>query len=140
MTISFTVYGVPVGKARARTTFQGGHAHGYTPKKTVDFERAIARAYINACRSAKMPKNAPLRMYAVCYMPIPKSTPKRLRELMTSERVYHTKRPDASNILKSIEDAINGLAYKDDSQIADTRAVKFYSDYPRVEVKIEVLE
>lgn len=137
--ISFTVMGTPIGKARARTVMQNGFSHSYTPRKTVEFEQAVAQTYKNVCRGAQMPENAPLKMRAICYMPIPKSTPKRLRELMASERVYHTKKPDASNILKSIEDAIVGMAYKDDSQIADTRAIKYYSENPRVEVSIETL-
>ena len=86
-----------------------------------------------------MPENAPLRLDAVFYMPIPKSCSKRLRERLASERVPHTKKPDASNVLKSVEDAVIGIAYKDDAQIADVRARKFYSENPRIAVTIETI-
>lgn len=139
MTIHFTAEVTPHGKERARQAMRGAYVRSYTPQKTVAFERAIAWACRNAYKGPQMPENAPLGMYVVCYMPIPKSTSKKLRELYASEKVYHTKKPDSSNILKSVEDAVIGIAYKDDAQIADTRAVKFYSEHPRVEVTIKTI-
>ena len=47
------------------------------------------------------------------------------------------KRPDADNIAKIVLDALNGIAYKDDSQIVDLSVPKRYSDKPRVEIFIE---
>lgn len=37
------------------------------------------------------------------------------------------KRPDLSNIVKLVEDALNGLAYEDDAQIVDVRAAKVWT-------------
>lgn len=136
MTISFTVYGAPVGKARARTVFNGGHAHSYTPAKTANFERQVAWACKNACKGAQMPENAPLRLDAVFYMPIPKSVGKRLRERLR----WHTKKPDLDNLCKSLIDGANGIAYRDDNQIAALRAKKVYGEEPRVEVTIQTIE
>ena len=36
---------------------------------------------------------------------------------MLNGRLFPTKKPDADNIIKVILDALNGLAYRDDSQI-----------------------
>jgi Holliday junction resolvase RusA-like endonuclease len=47
-----------------------------------------------------------------------------------------TKKPDIDNIEKIIFDALNGIAYNDDSQIVSCWADKFYSTVPRVEVVI----
>ena len=41
-TISFTVPGDPVAKARARATIVGGHARMYTPDKTSKYEARVA--------------------------------------------------------------------------------------------------
>ena len=139
MTIQFVTDIEPRGKQRARQVMQGGYVHSYTPRETVVFEREIGKACMIACRGVQMPENAPLRMDATFFMPIPKSTPKRLRERMATEQVYHTKKPDASNILKSVEDAIIGIAYKDDAQIACEYVRKVYSERPRVEVKISTI-
>ncbi len=50
-----------------------------------------------------------------------------------------TKRPDWDNIGKIVSDALNELAYHDDSYIVDARVRKWYSDTPRVEVEITEL-
>lgn len=140
MTISFTVYGAPVGKARARTVVQGGRVHSYTPEKTASFERAVAWACKNACKGAQMPENAPLRLNAIFYMPIPKSVSKRLRERMANETVFHTKKYDLDNLMKSLADGCCGIAYRDDNQIAEIRARKVYSEHPRVECVIKTID
>lgn len=137
--IQFTVMGEPVPKARARTTVQGGFAHSYTPSKTVQYERKVATACRNACRGFQFAPETPLKFTAWIYMPIPKSTGKRLTERLASGRVYHVKKGDIDNILKSLLDGSIGIAFKDDNQISAIRAEKKYSDCPRVEVKIEEL-
>lgn len=47
--------------------------------------------------------------------------------------------PDVSNYVKLIEDALNGVVYKDDSQIVRLVAEKYYSDNPRTEVSIRLV-
>ena len=137
--IHFTVNVIPRGKQRARTVNNGWGVHSYTPRETVIYERKIAWACRSACRGAQMPENAPLSLDAVFYMPIPKSANKGLRERMASERMMHTKKPDTDNMLKSVLDGCNGIAYKDDNQIAQIRATKVYSENPRVEVTISTI-
>ena len=47
------------------------------------------------------------------------------------------KKPDADNIAKIILDSLNGVAYKDDSQIVDIRIIKKYTeDEERVEFEL----
>nr|DAK88926.1 MAG TPA: Endodeoxyribonuclease RusA [Caudoviricetes sp.] len=41
-----------------------------------------------------------------------------------------------NNHIKGISDALNGIVVKDDSQIVDILARKFYSDTPRIEVVV----
>lgn len=49
------------------------------------------------------------------------------------------RKPDASNYLKLIEDALTGVAWEDDAQVFDARAVKLLSNQPRTEVEIVFL-
>ena len=53
---------------------------------------------------------------------------------------WHVSKPDVDNIAKSVQDALNSLAFRDDGQIAWLDVRKIYSDCPRVEVIIERLE
>lgn len=138
MTISFTVLGTPVGKARARTVSHGGRIHSYTPEKTANYEKAVAWECKKACQGRRFAPETPLRIEAWMYMPIPKSLSKAATARLMG--TWHTKKPDSSNILKSVEDAVIGIAYDDDNQIAETVTHKVYGDVPRVEVTIEPLE
>jgi Holliday junction resolvase RusA-like endonuclease len=56
-----------------------------------------------------------------------------------AKREHHTVRGDLTNLAKGIEDALNGIAYHDDSQIVQLSLVKVYSDKEGVDVWIEEL-
>jgi Holliday junction resolvase RusA-like endonuclease len=49
-------------------------------------------------------------------------------------------KPDWDNVGKIISDALNEVAYKDDSQIYQCTVAKMYSDRPRVFVQITTFE
>ena len=52
---------------------------------------------------------------------------------------YHTGRPDLSNFLKGLEDALTGIFYQDDSQIVKFTALKRYALTPGVFVLLTEL-
>ena len=69
---------------------------------------------------------------------IPKSKPKNKRVEMLAGQVRPTKKPDCDNIAKTILDALNGIAYHDDSQIVTLVVEKWYTpDEPCVIVTIK---
>lgn len=139
MTIRFVAMTNPRGKQRARTvTLPNGKRTSYTPKETVRFENEIAWAFKACARGAKFLEKVPLKVTAWFYMPIPKSLSKKQQEALKDE--WHTSKPDIDNVQKSVQDALNQLAYHDDGQIAWLDVRKIYSYCPRVEVIIEQLE
>jgi len=69
---------------------------------------------------------------------IPKSTPKKTAAMMKSGEIRPTKKPDVDNYIKSICDALNGVAYVDDSQIVEIRCRKYYDDGQGERVEIEL--
>ena len=138
-TLRFTIPGEPVAKQRARQAqLPNGRVHSYTPRKTVKYEERVAWACKAAARGAQFDQDAPLCVEATFYMPIPRSLSKRRQEALNGE--WHTHKPDADNLLKSILDGCNGIAYIDDNQIAMTVGKKIYSDCPRAEVRITALD
>ena len=128
----FTIYGNPVAKGRPRL----GKWGTYTPEKTVNYENLVQFSYLDKYKKIELLKGD-LSMNIHFYFPIPKSTSKKNRELMLSNEIMHNKRPDIDNCVKSITDALNEIAYKDDSQIVEIHAVKLYSDEARTEVQIK---
>ena len=127
------IQGNPIGKGRPRVTTRGGFARAYTPRRTADYESSIVTAY-----KQQIPSNykleGPIKANIKAYFKLPNSTTKKDKALMLSNIIKHTHKPDIDNIEKSILDALNGLAYEDDSQIVKLSAEKFYSEYPRLEL------
>lgn len=132
MHISFTVAGEPVAKGRPRVT----KSHTYTPQKTVNFENLVKYEYIRQCNGLKFSNDAQIALDVVAYRSIPKNTSQKKRKLMGAGVVLPLTRPDWDNIGKIISDSLNGLAYKDDSQVVDARVRKIYSSEPRTEVRL----
>ena len=69
-------------------------------------------------------------------MPIPSNFSKKQVELADNGAVYHIKRPDLDNLCKLVMDAMNGIFWQDDKQIAKIMAFKTYSKIPRTHIKI----
>lgn len=131
----FTIPGPPQGKGRPRVTVRGGHTHGYTPAKTAQYERAVRQAYnLSYCGADAL--TTPIELQITAYMPIPESWPRSKKAAALAEVIKPTVKPDGSNILKSIEDALNGLAYQDDKQIVKGTFKKLYGAWPHVDVEI----
>lgn len=90
--LTFTVPGPPVPKERARRAPNG---RWYTPTKTRDYERLVASCALHA--GAK-PKTGPVHITLAIFWPDRRSR-------------------DADNVLKSVQDGLNGIAYDDDRQV-----------------------
>ena len=56
-----------------------------------------------------------------------------------TKRPYPTVKPDASKLLRAVEDALTGVVYRDDSQIVDLTVTKRFGLAPGVEVRVEAL-
>ena len=130
--LHFTVPGTPQGKGRARF----GNGRAYTPAKTVAYEGLVALAGQQAMEGRDLIEG-PVYITVNCFFPIPKSWSKKKRQYAKASLAWHTGKPDASNILKAIEDGLNGVVFKDDSQIAFAKVTKQYDETPRVEVMVE---
>lgn len=132
MKIHFTVPGKPMGKQRPRVLKSGV---AFTPNETVNYETTVKWAYIS--QYSDKPLEGPIAMNIRAYFAIPKSTSKNKKEKMETGIIRPTRKPDMDNIVKIIADALNGVAYRDDSQIVKCSIEKLYSDQPRVEIEIE---
>ena len=133
MSILFTVPGNPVGKARPRVTRYGT----YTPKKTKDYEELVKQCFVRS-RSSPAP-DGELYCEIVAEFRIPESYRKSEKARLPGMPYLH--KPDADNVAKAILDALNGVAFSDDSQIAELHIYKKYSaGNGKVQVKIEKAE
>ena len=125
------------GKARPRMNTYTGRA--YTPTKTKNYEYLVRQIFVYKYPNYK-PIEGRVTMTIIAYFEIPKSTSKKKEEEMLCGGISPTKKPDWDNIGKIICDSLNQVAYHDDSAVVDAQVRKFYSENPRVDVTIRVIE
>lgn len=130
----FVILGEPCGKGRPRFSTKTGRT--YTPQKTQNYENLVKMQYALDFGVDRFPDKAMLDMSIMAYYGIPKSASKKKQEEMRLGIVRPIKKPDMDNVVKIIADSLNGVAYHDDTQIVDCLCRKFYSDSPRVIVRI----
>lgn len=124
----------PVPKGRPRFTKSG---HTYTPKKTLDFENLIKAEFLKKYGFVE-PTEKAIQIEIQFGFEIPKSYSKvKRQEALT---IGHLKKPDLDNLAKAVLDALNGLAYKDDSQIVGLNLLKEYSALNKPYVFIDIYE
>lgn len=128
--VIFSVYGEVVPKGRPRFTRQG---RTYTPKKTHDYESEVASMAKSAMGSSD-PLETPVAVYVYVNMPVPQSYSKKRTEACLSGSIRPTKKPDLDNAIKSVLDGMNGIVYKDDSQIVSLHATKRYDTIASVHI------
>lgn len=133
MKFEVRIYGLPVAQGRPRAfRLPTGQVRVYDPQPSRDWKRTVMAQAI---------QNRPPRLLAGAlegemdfYLPRPRSLPKRV--------VYPIKKPDASNLLKAVEDALCGIIFADDSAIVSLRVTKHYATggtTPGVYMRLEEL-
>jgi Holliday junction resolvase RusA-like endonuclease len=131
--IAFTVSGDPVPQPRARITTRGGHGHAYTPSGHAihAYRKAIAAAAREA--GATPTDRAPITLVIDLVFARPKS---HYRKSGLRADAPVLPRPDCSNVLKGIEDSLNGIAWVDDTQVGRVVVEKSYGTEGRTTVRI----
>lgn len=136
MTMTFRVYGEPVGKGRPRFARRGGRVVTYTPDKTAEYEREVCDAFRAAAGYVWKKLEGPVQLQVTAYYGIPASAGKRKQQAMLDGAIPPTKKPDADNVVKIICDALNDVAWADDAQITVLHFEKRYGAIPYAEVTI----
>lgn len=131
-TITIEVAGKPV--PWARHVGLGKAATEPAPQKA--FKRTIAQA-VQFGGARKVRGFEFYHLKALFYLPAPRDLAKRSPDVIASELLVVTKRPDLDNWLKLPLDALNGIVWKDDAQVVSfDGSRRFYSLRPRLELTI----
>lgn len=136
MNFNFIVPGKPMGKQRPKATSRGRYTKVYTPKETISYENLVIAMFRQAYPNAKLLEGE-VKGCIRAFYPIPLSTSKKRKQAMLDGSIRPQVKPDLDNIEKIIYDALNGIAYTDDSHITEMTISKHYSVSPRVEITIE---
>lgn len=122
MTLNFTFMIKPQAKERPRFS---RHGHAYTSIKTKTFENTIA--YLARKQFQGNPLEGPLQIHFKFYFKSPKKS------------ILQYPRPDLDNLIKSVSDALNGIAYKDDAQICNIISSKQWCADDEIQVYIKFM-
>lgn len=134
MEIHFTIPGKPQGKARPRVRRDG---HAYTPSQTALYEKIVRWYWWN---SGAIKLNGAIRALILARYPVPKRDSRKTQDAKICGEIPCTIKPDCDNIAKIVLDALNGLAYDDDSQVTELEVHKFYGDIGDVFVWLEEIK
>lgn len=133
MQYMFVVPGEPRGKGRPRFSKK----KTYTDHETAAYERKVVECFVSTAGSHRAPDTAFLTVDIIAYLEIPKSATKKRASAMERKEIIPSRKPDVDNVIKIVLDALNGVAYKDDSRVHSASCVKYYSFEPRIEVYIK---
>ena len=130
----FLIPGPVKGKGRPRFATRGKFAVAYTDKRTASYENLVKLCYREKYGSAApYEAGVPLMVKIRACFPIPASWPKKRK----AAAFWHTGKPDGDNIGKIVCDALNGIAWHDDGQVAVLDVQKRYvAEYPYCAVAI----
>lgn len=111
--IAFTVPGCPRPKERARRGNKGGW---YTPRRTSTYEAAVG--WFARAAGVRRPLDGPVSLTLTLWFP-------------------DRRRRDQDNVTKSVMDALNGIVWRDDSQVAKLVVMRgIDKEHPRAEVVV----
>ena len=134
MGITFEVPGEPRSKGRPRFTRDG---HPYTDSETRAYEQKIVAYYRQQLQGFRWSDSAFVSVEVTAHYPIPKSATKAALAGMQAGRILPSRKPDIDNVLKVVLDALNGVAYKDDSRVVAVSARKVYSMTPKLVIEMK---
>lgn len=135
--MEFEVVGAPVGKRRPKFSTIHGYAQALKPKEDVIYENLVKIMFQQAKPNNYSMFNKPIKMKIEAYFAIPKSFSKVKQSQALEGKLLPLTKPDADNIAKIICDALNDVAYKDDTQIVELAITKRYAMEPKVKITLD---
>lgn len=121
--IMFIIPGTPKGKGRPKFARRGNFVTAYTPKETASYENLVKLIFLEAAAKygwKKPERDVPLCLTVITYSAIPASWSKKKQ----MSALHDVRKPDADNVGKVIQDALNSIAFEDDCSIADLHVMK----------------
>ena len=139
--IEFTVYGKAAGKGSKRI----GRARGGRPiilddnARTKPWQQAVQAAAIEAMGIPTEPFAGPVSVSVIIQIARPKGhfgSGRNASTLKPNAPLWCLTRPDVDKVVRTVLDALTGIAYRDDSQVGIDAPVKTYGTMDRVTIRI----
>jgi Holliday junction resolvase RusA-like endonuclease len=126
---TFVIPGKPFGKQRPRFSRKSGRA--FTPAETVSYERTVGSI---AMQHFPAPISGPVRLEVhATFKPADSWSAKKRNASLGRP---HVQKPDLDNLVKGVSDALNRIAFADDSQIAEVTCSKEWGECDQIAVSV----
>jgi crossover junction endodeoxyribonuclease RusA len=102
--------------------------------------RASLGVHAQQARGSKPLYDEPLQLTVIFVMPRPKNHFRANGELKPNAPDFHTSRPDATKLLRCLEDALTNVVWRDDSLIVIQQVKKQYGINPGAHVTVETIK
>lgn len=130
----------PGGSKRGFVTKAGRVAIVEDAKRNKDWRAVVSLAASEAMKGRE-PFAGPLRLFIEFTLPRPRShyrTGRYEAVLKPQAPCWHTSKPDSTKLLRSTEDAMTGIVWRDDAQVAMVLVRKRYADgQPGAKITVE---
>lgn len=128
---------IPVApKPQARPRFNNYSKRAYEDSSMTAYKQSVK--YHVMAQKPKLIETGAVGVSITFYVYPPKKllTKKKIAQELTQESIYVDKKPDIDNYFKAVTDALEGILYKNDGQIAVVTMQKLYSLSPRTEIEV----
>jgi Holliday junction resolvase RusA-like endonuclease len=134
--VTIVLLGEPVAWARARLGLRG---IPFTPKHQRN-NAATLRLAAQEAMDGRVPLDCAVRVDLSAEFSIPSSWSRKKQAAALTGVIRPTKRPDLSNVIKQVEDAFNGVVFRDDALIVEYGLLrKVYSTSPKLVVTVKTI-
>lgn len=143
--IDFTVYGKPQ-PAGSKRAFQ----HRHTGRIVVTDANTKSRSWKNdvadaaaAAMNGRQLLDGPLSLIVVFTVPRPKGhygTGRNSAVIRDSAPRWPAVKPDATKLVRAVEDALTGIVWRDDAQVVHQAVTKRYGEPARAQIFVDRIE
>lgn len=132
--VTFFVFADPVAQPRVKAVNRGGFTRVYTPSTANKYKEVIRWHAVG--HWMRPPSQLPIALELQFLFARPKSMVWKKRAM---PRTLHTTKPDVDNLCKAVMDALSGIIFEDDRQVAKLVVSKGYCaghEEPHTVIKI----
>lgn len=137
--MKLTIKGNPLAKQSAKFAKIGKFMKAYQPQEIINGKADIRSQVLAQLPKDFIPFDKGLKIGYVFFFSAPKKLTKTQKiELETKGYFPKTTKPDIDNLIKHLNDALEGILFVNDSQIYEyIKVLKYYAKTPQIKIIVE---
>ena len=114
--------------------------HSFTNPELREFKGRVTMLARRAMKDAQLkPFDGAVLLYVRVIRDIPSTFSAKRRQQALNGQILPIRRPDLSNLIKGIEDGMNGEVYTDDARICTSHTAKVYGPSAKTIITVQTL-